>query len=693
MAVPPLRGGKGLNVAFLFGCENAHMEFPTKTVLDGVTLGVHEGDRMGIVGRNGDGKSTLLSVLAGATELNDGRITRRGGIRMGLLGQADALADEDTVGHAVVGDTPEYVWASDARIRDIIANLIADIPWDAQVKTLSGGQRRRADLARLLIGDWDVLMLDEPTNHLDMRAIAWLAVHLKRHWPHGQGALLVVTHDRWFLDEVATSMWEVHDGIVEPFEGGYSAYVLQRVERERVAQVTEQKRRNLMRKELAWLSRGARARATKPKFHVALAQELISDVPPMRNTLELRAMAMQRLGKQVIELANVTERFAAPAAPALASANASVLANASAVSAGPAPEPAPASPAAPEPPTRTVTVLDGIDWIIGPGDRVGILGENGAGKTTLLRILSGDLTPSSGRVKIGQTVRFAVLSQRLDELAEVEKYRVTEVLSRYRTRVVVDGKEVTPAKLLERLGFSSKHLYSRICDLSGGQKRRLQLLLILLDEPNVLILDEPGNDLDTDMLAVLEDLLDSWAGTLIMVSHDRYLMERVTDDQFALIDGKLRHCPGGVDEYLRLLDARDAARLAAPDAARGAARTSAAAARRAAGTSAAAARGAARTDPAAVSAGQGPSSADAAAGFAPKLSNVELRQLKKQFASAERKMETAAGKVEAKRAEMAAADPTDFMLLGRLQDELQELIDAQDALELEWLELSEKLGE
>lgn len=647
MAVPPLRGGKGLNVAFLFGCENAHMEFPTKTVLDGVTLGVHEGDRIGIVGRNGDGKSTLLSVLAGATELNDGRITRRGGIRMGLLGQADALADEDTVGHAVVGDTPEYVWASDARIRDIIANLIADIPWDAQVKTLSGGQRRRADLARLLIGDWDVLMLDEPTNHLDMRAIAWLAAHLKRHWPHGQGALLVVTHDRWFLDEVATSMWEVHDGIVEPFEGGYSAYVLQRVERERVAQVTEQKRRNLMRKELAWLSRGARARATKPKFHVALAQELISDVPPMRNTLELRAMAMQRLGKQVIELANVTERFAAP-----------------------------------EPPTRTVTVLDGIDWIIGPGDRVGILGENGAGKTTLLRILSGALAPSSGRVKIGQTVRFAVLSQRLDELAEVEKYRVTEVLSRYRTRVVVDGKEVTPAKLLERLGFSSKHLYSRICDLSGGQKRRLQLLLILLDEPNVLILDEPGNDLDTDMLAVLEDLLDSWAGTLIMVSHDRYLMERVTDDQFALIDGKLRHCPGGVDEYLRLLDARDVVRLAAPDAARGAARTPAAAA-----------RGTVGTDSATVSSGQGSSSADAAAGFAPKLSNVELRQLKKQFASTERKMETAAGKVEAKRAEMAAADPTDFMLLGRLQDELQELIDAQDALELEWLELSEKLGE
>ena len=621
------------------------MEFPTKVVLDDVTLGVHEGDRIGIVGRNGDGKSTLLSMLAGLVEPNDGRVTRRGGVRMGMLGQTDDLSDDETVEHAVVGDTPEYVWASDARIRDIIANLIADIPWNAQVGTLSGGQRRRVDLTRLLIGDWDVLMLDEPTNHLDMRAIAWLAAHLQHHWPRGEGALLVVTHDRWFLDEVATGMWEVHDGIVEPFEGGYSAYVLQRVERDRIAQVTEQKRKNIMRKELAWLSRGARARSTKPKFHMALAQELIEGEPPVRNTLELRAMAMQRLGKQVVELTGVTERFAAPQASA--SAAGGVVAAA---------------------PAQGKTVLDNIDWIIGPGDRVGILGENGAGKTTLLRILSGELAPSCGRVKIGKTVHFAVLSQRLDELEELSKYRVTEVLSRYRTRVVIDGKEVTPAKLLERLGFSSKHLYTRICDLSGGQKRRLQLLLILLDEPNVLILDEPGNDLDTDMLAVLEDLLDSWAGTLIMVTHDRYLMERVTDDQYALIDGKLQHCPRGVDQYLEMLEDRDRARQQA------ASRAARAASQNAASQNSSSSDGVGET-----------------AG-APKLSNAEMRQLKKQLASTERKMETAAGKVEAKRAEMAGADPTDFMLLGRLQDELQELIAAQYAVEEEWLELSEVLS-
>ena len=504
-------------MAFLFGCEGVHLEYPTKKVLDNVTLGVHEGDRIGIVGQNGDGKSTLLGVLAGTVEPEDGLVRRTRGLRIGMLAQRDSLDDEATVERAVVGDTPEYVWAGDARVREVIAALIADIDWQAQVGTLSGGQRRRVDLTRLLIGDWDVLMLDEPTNHLDMHAIAWLASYLNRRWPKGTGALLTVTHDRWFLDEVANAMWEVHDGAVDPFEGGYSAYVLQRVERDRVAQVTEQKRKNLMRKELAWLSRGARARSTKPKFHMALAQELIAGEPPVRNTLELRAMAMQRLGKQCVSLTRVTERFG------------------------------------------DKTVLDNVDWTVGPGDRVGILGENGAGKTTLLKIVQGAIKPDSGFVKIGKTVKFAVLSQRLDELEEMSKYRVTEVLSRYRTRVVVDGKETTPAKLLERLGFSSRHLYTRICDLSGGQKRRLQLLLILLDEPNVLILDEPGNDLDTDMLAVLEDLLDTWAGTLVMVTHDRYLMERVTDDQYALIDGKVRHCPRGVDEYLELLAERDAA--------------------------------------------------------------------------------------------------------------------------------------
>lgn len=609
-------------MAFLFGCEGIHLDYPAKTVLDGVTLGVHEGDRIGIVGRNGDGKSTLLGVLAGAVEPDGGVVRRTRGLRVGMLAQNDALDDEATVAYAVVGDAPEYVWAGDARVREVISALIADIAWDARVGTLSGGQRRRVDLARLLVGDWDVLMLDEPTNHLDIRTISWLAGHLNRRWPKGAGALLTVTHDRWFLDEAANAMWEVHDGAVDPFEGGYSAYVLQRVERERIAQVSEQKRRNLMRKELAWLSRGARARSTKPKFHMALAQELIAGEPPVRDTLELRAMAMQRLGKQCVELTRVTERFGGK------------------------------------------TVLDSVDWIVRPGDRIGILGENGAGKTTLLKTITGALKPDSGFVKIGKTVKFAVLSQRLDELEGMGSYRVTEVLSRYRARVVVDGKETTPAKLLERLGFSSRHLYTRIGDLSGGQKRRLQLLLILLDEPNVLILDEPGNDLDTDMLAVLEDLLDTWAGTLVMVTHDRYLMERVTDDQYALIDGTLRHCPRGVDEYLALLaerDARDgAARSFADVTGQG-------------------------------SAPQGERRSDAA--VAPALSNAELRELKKRRAGLEKRMATAERRIDEKRAEMQAADPTDFAALGRLQGELDELRAGKEELEDEWLEVAEALGE
>lgn len=613
-------------MAFLFGCEGACLEYPTKKVLDEVTLGVHEGDRIGIVGQNGDGKSTLLRVLAGAVELEGGLVRRTRGLRMGLLGQMDSLSDDDPVGRAVVGDMPEYLWAGDARIREIISALIADISWDAPVGSLSGGQRRRVDLTRLLIGDWDVLMLDEPTNHLDMHAIAWLARHLRERWPKGQGALLVVTHDRWFLDEVATGMWEVHDGCVDPFEGGYSAYILQRVERERVAQVAERRRKSLARKELAWLSRGARARATKPKFHMERAMELIEGEPPARNALELRATAMQRLGKRVVELTRVTEKYGEN------------------------------------------TVLDGIDWMIGPGDRYGILGENGAGKTTLLRIIQGALQPTSGFVKIGKTVKFAVLSQRLDELEDMGKYRVTEVLSRHKARVVVDGKETTPAKLLERLGFSSKHLYTRICDLSGGQKRRLQLLLILLEEPNVLILDEPGNDLDTDMLAVLEDLLDTWAGTLVMVTHDRYLMERVTDDQFALIDGKLRHVPRGVDEYLELLDERDASTRSFAEVT---------------GQSGS-------KDP---SSSTGPSGRGAADSSAPSLSNAEMRELKKRRGSLEKRIATAGTRVDEKQAEMAAADPTDFVALGRLQGELDELKAAKEALEDEWLEVADALGE
>ena len=611
-------------MAFLLGCEKARVEFPTKTVFEDVSLGLDEGDRIGVVGKNGDGKSTLLSLLAGVIEPDEGRVIRTRGVRVGVLGQADALSDDDTVEHAVVGDTPEYEWAGDARVRDIISGLAADIPWQGRVGDLSGGQRRRVDLARLLIGDWDVLMLDEPTNHLDMRAITWLAHHLKARWKHGTGALLVVTHDRWFLDEVCLSMWEVHDRTIDPFEGGFSAYIQQRVERDRQAQVAEQRRQNQLRRELAWLARGAQARSTKPKFRIDAARELIADVPPLRNTLELKRMAVARLGKQVVDLTDVSVRLGGK------------------------------------------TVLDDVSWIIGPGDRFGIVGENGAGKTTLLRVVEGALAPSAGRVKIGKTVKFAVLSQHLDNLVKLGSDRVREVIGRYSRRVMLDGKEATPAQLLERLGFTRDDLNEPVCDLSGGQKRRLALMLILLDEPNVLILDEPGNDLDTDMLAQVEDLLDGWPGTLLLVTHDRYLMERVTDNQYALINGKIRHLPRGVDEYLEL-----------------------------AGRTTDERGGVVASSSGKASASKQPSTSagEQAAGAASKLSGGEIRAFRKSMASAERKMDTLHGKIEGIHQAMTEVDPSDYVKLGDMQKEIKEIEAQIEALEEEWMEAAEALGE
>ena len=611
-------------MAFLLGCEKARVEFPTKTVFEDVSLGLDEGDRIGVVGKNGDGKSTLLSLLAGIIEPDEGRVIRTRGVRVGVLGQADALSDDDTVEHAVVGDIPEYEWAGDARVRDIISGLAADIPWQGRVGDLSGGQRRRVDLARLLIGDWDVLMLDEPTNHLDMRAITWLAHHLKARWKHGTGALLVVTHDRWFLDEVCLSMWEVHDRTIDPFEGGFSAYIQQRVERDRQAQVAEQRRQNQLRRELAWLARGAQARSTKPKFRIDAARELIADVPPLRNTLELKRMAVARLGKQVVDLTDVTVRLGGK------------------------------------------TVLDDVSWIIGPGDRFGIVGENGAGKTTLLRVIEGALAPSAGRVKIGKTVKFAVLSQHLDNLVKLGSDRVREVIGRYSRRVMLDGKEATPAQLLERLGFTRDDLNEPVCDLSGGQKRRLALMLILLDEPNVLILDEPGNDLDTDMLAQVEDLLDGWPGTLLLVTHDRYLMERVTDNQYALINGKIRHLPRGVDEYLEL-----------------------------AGRTTDERGGVVASSSGKASASKQPSTSagEQATGAASKLSGGEIRALRKSMASAERKMDTLHGKIEGIHQAMTEVDPSDYVKLGDMQKEIKQIETQIEAFEEEWMEAAEALGE
>ncbi len=614
---------KAFSVAFLLGCEKVRVEFPTKTVFTELSLGVDEGARIGIVGKNGDGKSTLLRVLAGEVEVDDGRVIRTRGVSVGVLGQTDGLRDEDTVERAVVGDVPEYEWAGDARARSIIAGLLGDVAWDGLVGTLSGGQRRRVDLARLLIGDWDVLMLDEPTNHLDVKAIAWLADHLKSRWRPGDGALLVVTHDRWFLDEVCEAMWEVHGQRVWPFEGGFSAYIMQRVERDRLAALAEQKRQNALRRELAWLSRGARARATKPKFHVAAAQALIADVPPLRDELELKRMAMARLGKTVVELQDASLSFG------------------------------------------DRVILNDVDWIIGPGDRYGIVGANGIGKTTLLRIIQGLQPLDRGRVKIGQTVRFAVLSQHLDELTKLGDDRVRQVISRYSRRTMLDGKEMTPGQLLERLGFTKDDQNEPVCDLSGGQKRRLALMLILLDEPNVLILDEPGNDLDTDMLAAVESLLDGWPGTLLLVTHDRYLMERVTDHQFALIDGKVRHLPGGVDEYLRLTE----------EAEREAAEAASAKAAAKAGALGKAAFG------------------EPAGRTAPALSGGEQRELRKLMASNEKKIGTLKGKIEKKQMEMAEADQSDYLVLTAMQEEIADFQDQIEALELEWLEAAEKLGE
>lgn len=668
-------------MAILLGCDSVHLEFPTKLIAQNVTLGVNEGDRIGIVGKNGDGKSSLLGILSGAIEPDAGRVTRRRDVTVGVLGQRDALDDGMAVHRAVVGDLPEYEWASSPRVRQILDGLIADVPWEGLVGELSGGQRRRVDLARLLIGDYDVLMLDEPTNHLDMRTINWLAEHLKARWQKSSGAMLVVTHDRWFLDEVCTSMWEVHDGCVDPFEGGYSAYILQRVERDRMAQVTEERRRNMARKELAWLSRGAQARSTKPKFRVEAARELIADVPPVRNELELKRLAVSRLGKQVIDVIDVDAGYASSLAAVRGSkedtsslGGSAVPDNPSAVGNSAAADGFAARGVSPDAVALGRPVLSDVTWLIGAGDRYGLLGENGAGKTTLLNIIQGKLKPLRGRVKIGSTVRFGVLSQQLDELKPVEDDTIREVLARGKRYVMVEGKETSPEKLLERLGFTQQQMWSRIKDLSGGQKRRLSLLLTILEEPNVLILDEPGNDLDTDMLALVEDLLDSWPGTLILVTHDRFLMERVTDQQWALIGGTLRHVPGGVDEYLRLTEGASAGGASHPQAP---------------GFGGALEAGSPLGGGAS---GQGAvASAVATPSQACGLSNAERQRLKKEVASLERKMETRRGKVEELEQGMFAIDPTDFAALTAQQEAIAHAREELDELEMAWLEASEQL--
>lgn len=608
-------------MAHLLGGENLHLSFPTRTVLEGVTVGIDAGDRIGIVGRNGDGKSSLMKVLAGRIAPDQGRVTSRSGTRIGMLDQADVLEPSLTVGQAVVGDRPEHEWAGDPKVRDVIGGLVADLDWDAPVGELSGGQRRRTALAALLAQEWNVLFLDEPTNHLDVDGITWLARHLNSRWPRTQGGLVVVTHDRWFLDEISTMTWEVHDRIVEAFEGGYAAYVLQRVERDRQAAVAEAKRQNLMKKELAWLRRGAPARTSKPKFRIDAANELISDVPPPRDSVELSRMAVSRLGKRVVDIEDAWVTYT-----------------------GAHDDEETGHREAGE-----HTVLKDVTWRIAPGERTGILGRNGAGKSTLLGLVTGDVEPTAGTVTRGKTVKLAVLTQQLRELEEVAQDRVSDVVGRYRTSYVTGGKEMTPGQLLERLGFTNEHLATPVKDLSGGQKRRLQLLLILLEEPNVLVLDEPSNDLDTDMLAAMEDLLDTWPGTLLVVSHDRYLLERVTDQQYAVLDGRFRHLPGGVDEYLRLADGS-------------ALQTS-------------------ESNPMAASASSQSSS----------LSGAESRAMQKEVGSIERKLSKLRETVAAREQELADHDQTDFEGLGEITARMNAAKDEIDELEMRWLELSEQL--
>jgi ATPase subunit of ABC transporter with duplicated ATPase domains len=529
-------------------------------------------------------------------------VTVRGGTRIGTLTQDDEFADDATVAQTVVGDGPEHEWAGNPLIRAVLTGLLADVDVNATIGALSGGQRRRTALARLLVGDWDVLLLDEPTNHLDVSGVSWLAEHLNRRWKSSEGALVVVTHDRWFLDAISTATWEVHDGTVDQFEGGYAAYILQRVERQRQASTIEDRRQNLLRKELAWLRRGAPARTSKPKFRIDAANELIADIPPPRDRVELAKMATQRLGKDVVDLIEVGYDI------------------------------------------EGTTILENIEWRLEPGERTGILGRNGAGKSTLLGLIDGTLTATAGRVKRGKTVHLRRLDQRLEGLEDILNDKVREVVARLKTNYTAGGVELTPGQLLERLGFSSAHLSTPVKDLSGGQKRRLQILLILLDEPKVLLLDEPTNDLDTDMLAALEDVLDSWPGTLIVVSHDRYLLERVTDNQYAIIGNHLRHLPGGVDEYLRL-DARITE----------------------------------------------PITAAKPAVKATNLSGAEKHVLEKELKSLDRQIENLRAAIQTIHDALGVHDQSDFAGLTDLSTRLRDSDATLEELEIRWLAVMEKL--
>jgi ATP-binding cassette subfamily F protein uup len=598
-------------VGHLLGAKAVHVEFPTQVVLGGLTVGINDGDRIGVVGRNGEGKSTLIRVLSGALTPDSGEVISRGGVRIGMLEQGDDIPDDTTIKHAVVGRRADHEWARDPKIRDVISGLLSDVDWEARVGDLSGGQRRRVSLAALLVDEWDVIFLDEPTNHLDVMGVSWLARHLASRWAKNSGALVVVTHDRWFLDAATDTTWEVHDGIVDAYDGGYAAYILQRVERERSAAVAEAKRQNLLKKELAWLRRGAPARTSKPKFRIDAATALINDVPEIRDPVSLARVASARLGKKVIELEDVSLSYGEN------------------------------------------EILKPFTWRLAPGERTGILGANGAGKSTLLGLIAGTIQPTSGAVSTGSTVKLSILDQRLESLDEVMNDRVSEVIARKKTTYKADGVEMTPGQLLERLGFSSAHLSARVFELSGGQRRRLQFLLELLEEPNVLLLDEPTNDLDTDMLRAMEDLLDTWPGTLIVVSHDRYLLERITDQQYAVLDGFVRHVPGGIEEYLRLensLEATGFPQHSTPP------------------------------QPAAENAEK------------PRAGSKEHRELEKERRSIDKRIRELTAQIGDIDSALARADQADYESLSELTRAREEAQEELDTCEERWLELEELLS-
>ncbi len=624
-------------MAHLLGVENLRIVVGSRTLLDGVTVGIEDGTRVGVLGPNGAGKSTFLQALSGQREIDGGRITRAADTRVAILNQSDNFPPGISVRQAVHGDAAEHVWASNPAVRDIHAGLLADVDLAVDVDTLSGGQRRRVALAHVLTQDAQVVVLDEPTNHLDVEGVDWLARHLQKRFDsaRGDGALVVVTHDRWFLDAICNRVWEVVPGVdpgngrpqipgrIELYDGGYAAYILARAERARQAEVAAAKRENLLRKELAWLRRGAPARTSKPRFRIDAAEALIADVPPPRDSVEITRMATARLGKRVIDLENVSVSYPAPGG-------------------------------------GENQVLREVTWRLAPGERVGIVGINGAGKTTLLRLLQGTQKPTSGRVRTGQTVDVVTLSQTTHELDQISELRVVEAVAAVAEHVTVGGKDLSASQLVERLGFTRQRAWTRVGEISGGERRRLQLLRLLMAQPNVLLLDEPTNDLDTDTLASIEDILDTFPGTLVVVSHDRYLLERVTDHQLALLgDGHLRDLPGGVEQYLELRRQQ----LAASSGAAGA-------------TSATA------------EAKNAPSQGEQGA-----LSGAQRHAAAKNLARLERQLDKVSAQIAKLHADMeaASADPgrvNDLIELGKQLSQAQE---RQADIELEWLEAAGEL--